>query len=131
MGTLSIAASGNALDNQNGGAGYVFDVAGTATQFAFRVVDQVNNDMRLQTFINNVLLDDIAFLNSGNFPNPIRAFESDTGFDEFRIVADGFSGGWGIDDLSLAGKSTVPEPATLALLGLGFAGLGFARSKKA
>ena len=81
----------------------------------------------IQTFNNNALLDDIAFLNTGSFPNPIRAFESDTPFDEFRIIADGFNGGWGIDDLSL---STIPEPDTLLLMGLGLAGLGYARSKK-
>lgn len=36
--------------------------------------------------------------------------------------------GWGIDDITV-GK--VPEPATIALMGLGLAGLGFARRRKA
>ena len=45
-------------------------------------------------------------------------FESSVAFDEIRVLADGFNGGWGLDDITLAGKA-VPEPATLALVGLG------------
>ena len=37
--------------------------------------------------------------------------------------------GWGIDDITVG--QHVPEPATIALMGLGLAGLGFARRRKA
>ena len=47
------------------------------------------------------------------------------------ISSTNSSGNWNfvIDDLKL--PTSVPEPATLALMGLGLAGLGFARRKNA
>ena len=48
------------------------------------------------------------------------------------IAFDGISG-WGLDDLyfGAAGGHSVPEPGTLALLGLGLAGLGLVRRRRA
>ena len=39
--------------------------------------------------------------------------------------------GWGLDNLSFDGSVSVPEPASIALIGLGLAGIGFSRKKKA
>ena len=47
----------------------------------------------------------------------------------FRAVGTDDSLGGSLDAVSLSVFS-IPEPATLALLGLGLAGLGFARRRK-
>ena len=45
-------------------------------------------------------------------------------FDDTNIF------GFGFDNLEFNAPTSVPEPATLALIGLGLAGIGFARKKK-
>ena len=116
-GSLSGSAPGGSLDDVTTSSAFVFSVDGTATQFGFRVVDQVNNAMRLQTYRNGSLLDDVLFVNDGSFPRPIRFFESNVAFDEFRILSSENVSGFGIDDLGIGGRSNsaVPEPTTIAI----------------
>ena len=58
---------------------------------------------------------DLAGLSAGNY--------------NLQILREDHGGGTGFDILATA-TAAVPEPGTLALLGLGLAGLGFSRRRR-
>jgi hypothetical protein len=74
-----------------------------------------------------------SFTESGSFP--VSSPLSISGIGPFhRVTIDQtlfntYSGGIGIDLVTYGDPLAVPEPATLALLGLGLAGLGFLRRR--
>jgi hypothetical protein len=49
-------------------------------------------------------------------------------FDSLNLNAPGYD--VGLDKVSIASATAVPEPGTLSLLGLGLAALGFTRRRK-
>ncbi len=87
--------------------------------------------IQIEGFLNNIStgIVSLASLGSG-YTNLLGAALGTVD----RIVFDGIGGegGFVLDNLALneATQGTVPEPGTLALLSLGFAGLGFARRRK-
>jgi len=108
-------------------------------------------------FTDDILSITFNLLTNGHGANAYNFFYSDGSAPQFFVVGDadvvrvadvtgnlaagktlvGFGlwgnngGGTTFDDLSIAVRANVPAPATLALFGLGLAGLGCSRRKKA
>lgn len=84
----------------------------------------------VDVFVNNILAATVNVFSDGLFNNPnlvdLSAFNNVTSIRIYNIT-DG--GGLGWDDFTF-NQSTVPEPSSLALLGLGFAGLASLRHRK-
>ena len=107
----------------------VFSVGGYFNYVAgltFSAYDNSNNLLGtdLADFASNLALSG----NLGSSPNELLSLSNAFGqIARVVITGDGLGGSFTMDDLTVDAGSTVPEPATLALLGLGLIGLGLGR----
>jgi len=86
--------------------------------------------MTMQGIVNNVVVNEVRFSSITGAADTAMYSPSFKNIDTFRIWNDAAEV-LILDDLNVTvGVSSVPEPATLSLLGLGLAGLAFTRRKK-
>ena len=83
------------------------------------------------TFVQGTMPMDYLGFSGGGF-DTIRLADIGSGISLSSTITDGHYQALSLDSIELSGRSnTVPEPGSLALLGLGMTGLAFVRRRKA
>lgn len=130
-GEFGRATPGQWLDS-NDADHVIWDIAnGSFNAFGFYLSDANDQGASLVlSFVDGTTetLDLLSPLNNGNLMYVTLVSDVDfTGATLTFQNGEDQNDGWGIDNVTIA---SVPEPGTLALLGLGLAGVGIARRRK-
>lgn len=113
-GQLAVVAPSGALDNPSGQVGWEFELARKVTQAGFIPVDECCWSLQVDFFDGGAMVGTIMI---GSVQNCVpMLFESAVPFDEVHFIALNSFGGWGLDDLVLAGfqgpSCTITSPTT-------------------
>jgi hypothetical protein len=108
-----------------------FDFTGAYfTSWTLRGLSQYYSatSITIEGYNNNALIGSVSMNLSAD---QYDWFQADLlGVDEVRFISSSSKQWWLMDDLTINESTSVPEPASVALFGLGLAGLIFSRRKK-
>lgn len=103
---------------------FSIDVTSWITTLVFKVFDMSGNTI-LSTAVTSYYG---AYTDPGSYQN-ISVFSAN-GVSKFGFYGSGIEGNTSIDNVKVNAGSVVPEPASLALLALGFVGIAATRRRK-
>jgi len=103
----------------------LFDSDVSEAMFNFKAFTSPIHDWTMSSWLGGTLVETVTFDNVSN--NGLFYGFIDSHFDEVRFQNLHDDAGFELDNLQF---STVPEPATLALFGIGLVGMGLVRRRK-